>query len=506
MVDNQGRAIRVLPYPLKEPLTHDSQPVEGEIVHFTPDMFPSDPDERVTIGLHLSLNEYVTLASAIDIGRDIGYGENSFEVWHLWSKALRTVSIMSCDDFIDCLETSPDVRQSFFTFVTQAGFSNPNRAFPTGTTVLDRNAPGALDEDVKSLSTCNLDALWGGIRHGIVQRMDDNARTVLENLAAINDVPERLQTLLDTIPVIGDLAEFFATNLTQVIPDLLNLYEAHSSEENLDEIACALFAIVCDECRYPTYTEIYDYYKSLGLASGTDIAEMTLQIMTDFVTGSALTAAQVAYFTIQTWQLWTWYIQATFNGKSGTRTLIDYATLGEDFGSNNWFQLCDTCNEPYRVWVWDFTTQGQGGWYADTTDGSSPADDGQFVSGKGWMAGVFGTGQRAELAHSFNPSWRIRAWGVKSNTESGANARNFQLRPTAGTLTGAVNSNANNGSGEYQACRDGLLSLTGYNEIALAWQYTAQTPTRYIEKVAIVFDAEYAPPDAVPTNDPTLCS
>jgi len=91
MVDD----IRVLPFPLKNPT------VIGGIVGSGENESPfdvlqwvtSDPDERVTVELQLSLNEYVALASSIDVGRDIAYGTESQYVWWLWTRAfIRTLA------------------------------------------------------------------------------------------------------------------------------------------------------------------------------------------------------------------------------------------------------------------------------------------------------------------------------------------------------------------------------------------------------------------------------
>lgn len=46
-----------------------------------------DSNERVNVVLNLSLNEFIAIASAIDVGRDVAYGEDSETVWWIWNRA-----------------------------------------------------------------------------------------------------------------------------------------------------------------------------------------------------------------------------------------------------------------------------------------------------------------------------------------------------------------------------------------------------------------------------------
>jgi len=52
-------------------------------------VWPADSDERVVIPFKLSLNEYNVLASAIDVGSDIAYGEDALRVVWLWLRNFR---------------------------------------------------------------------------------------------------------------------------------------------------------------------------------------------------------------------------------------------------------------------------------------------------------------------------------------------------------------------------------------------------------------------------------
>ena len=87
--------IRKLPYPLYNPVASGGVvgSDDNESPNDTVTWVTSDPNERVVVELELSLNEYVALASSLDVGRDIAYGTESQFIWWLWTRAfIRTIS------------------------------------------------------------------------------------------------------------------------------------------------------------------------------------------------------------------------------------------------------------------------------------------------------------------------------------------------------------------------------------------------------------------------------
>ena len=424
---------------------------------------------------------------------------------------------MSCEDIADCLDTpeaitviqqlitnNQTIINSITQTVNQSGFGDVNHVNVYITTIPDRNDAGFMQQSVKPLDNCNLDGLWAGIR-GIVQLLNDTAKDLLEDLATIPNAAERLVVFFDVIPVMGDLAEGLAFQVNEIVPDLLALYESHESESVLDEIACSLFDIVCSECRYPTFQEVFDAYKAGAIFLGLDINNMTLEDIANELLTLVANPASQAFNTISVWALWILNAQATFNGVSGTDAIIDWATLGEDSANNNWLQLCDGCNEAYQIWEWDFASQGQGDWYLDPAPDGNPSDEGIWVSGRGWRL-TGNAGQRLEVAMPFDPTWKIRAIGLRLEGQA-QTARSFSRRPTLGTTVGQINTNLATGSNPiYNSCADGFLGATNINEIAVAFQVAGQSPATYFTKIAIVFDAGFAPATAIPTSDGTICS
>lgn len=508
---------RALPYPLKDSEYPETvSPPSGVVTKTTPDIFnPDEPDEVIDIHFRMSMSQFTAIASAIDIGRDIGFGERSYELWRTWCKALIGVITVSCEDIADCIETSEAVQDAIATnenillqqLMTNAnnGINNPAVEAETDT-IMTLQTQGAIgtdkDDEIKPLPGCNLDTLWAGIRDGIVQRLDDNARSVLQFLVSKADGAQRANALIGAIPIFGSMAQAVIEQMIEIAPDMLNLYESYSSIDNMDEIACEIFGLVCSECRYPTFQEVFYYYANLGITGINDLDDITIALATDLFFGSTETVALMFYHTLIAYELLVLFMGSKFYGYSGTDAIITMASLGEDFANDNWELLCDSCNESYKYKIWDLTASS-----TDTfvTSGYS-AQGGVYLSGQGWgLQGVDATNGILSLGLAFNPSWRIRAIGWKfANQASGDGAMTANsLRPTRGTQTGAGGIAYDWGSTGWTYYENGLVSLTGYNEIAIRFA-SLLANNRILTHIKIIFDFDYAPDDAIPTAVATL--
>jgi hypothetical protein len=512
-IDNTGKPARGLPYILRNPL-EETPPSDNTGIVPTPavDFFPSDMDEKIAVTFNMSFNEFTTFASAIDIGRDIGWS-NSNDVYRVWVKSIIGIGgeTVTCEDIADCIETNEITQDAIAnainsnttlqdTIINQTGgLGDVNRIVADKTKFADRNPPQSLQTDVKTLENCDLNTLWGGLRYGLVERADDDVRSVLESLAAITSIPDRLIEFIEIIPVVGDLAQATLDLATEAIPTLLAFFDSYSSLDHMDEYACGLFSIVCEECRYPTFQEIWDYNKSFGIETMPEMASAVFQAVVDALVGSSESASQIAYFTLMNFRLATLLLQATFNGKTGTSAVIQDATLGEDFGNDNWLALCETCNASYQLWTWDFVTQGQGEFYADTLPTvSKPV----FQAGMGWRAVNFSSGRRLDVALTFDPAWQVRA--VAFNITGTTSAQQWVRRPNWGSSTGSSTSASGTSGGGYSRCFSGYVSLTGNNEIVFFSQGAADAVI-YLQRVAILFNTGYGK-GGITTTDIDPCT
>jgi len=496
---------RHLPFPLDDSAGLQSEvPENGDFIDFT--WQTEDSSERVTIQLELSQDEYTALASAVNVGSDIAYSTDADYIWWIWCRAFRGAIMVDCGEVADCFEseiiTNTTLQNSITNAVNNFGFGNANHINGDITTIPDRNLPSALSENVAPLVECNLDVLWAGIRHGIVDRMDDACRDLLEDLALIPDAIERLAVFIDVVPVIGDIAQGLAFQVTEVIPDLIDLYNSYSSEATLDELACEIFALVCADCHYPTFNEIFDVYNSHAISGiardGVTLSEIA-SLLLDLVGGGAKTA----YFTLQVWQLWILFVQATFNGESGTNAILKYVHLGEDFANDNWYTLCDTCNEAYASMEFDYTKSQYGSTLAG---GFSSGKTGTYVAGSGWRLDSLSVGSSLlTIAQPLLPSYVIRSVSFTASFPKTGYVAAFQLRANAGLAGTSLNiSPATINPNMW--CTAPFTPLTGFAEFAVRLSNNiAASNQSYLQKVRVIFVQPNSPPTATPTTDQTTC-
>lgn len=266
---------------------------------------------------------------------------------------------MDCLDVADCIDTSEAVQTAIMNFNDGAGTSNPDYLSPAGTentTIINNRFPPAerTQEANEAPADCDLDEIWSGI-YFMVQQLDTVGRDWLEQAVSSGDKWQRAASIAKNIPIIGSLASTALEQLAEVAQDLLNLYNAYSTEAALQEIACALFEQVCAECRYPSYDEIADYYGSNSTITGGNLAEISLKAMVDFLIGSSLAISQLAYHTIISMVLFTLWLGSTFVGLRGAKWVSIWLDNGEEYANDEWEVLCDGCANQVWCYEWDFT-------------------------------------------------------------------------------------------------------------------------------------------------------
>jgi hypothetical protein len=281
MVDNQGRASRVLPFPLKNPLVIKGTTSVGTVTNITPDMFPVDPDERINVSLNVSLNEYVTLASAIDIGRDIGYGEETNEVWWIWVRALMEATGMTCADVADCIENDADVLNALLQQLSANGYiQSPNVANPANVTM----SPSASAANLLSASFSCEDASMMAVARAVIREFNEASEDFFEALELQTNLVEAANIATDGIPVAGTINNFTEL-LDWLIQTMREDYQASYNQEVEDILACALFCLMRVDCEL-TYDMLIAMYADFAdpsvafpdTSSFQNIADWALQL------------------------------------------------------------------------------------------------------------------------------------------------------------------------------------------------------------------------------------
>jgi len=368
---------RVLGYPLNLSLVP-----ETIIADSTPPPLPftwptTDSDEIVNVTLKLSLNEYIALSSCVDVGDDIAYGENAILLWYIWVRSINSMEF--CEQVAECVTNDTIVQTAINTTVINQGAVNPN-IINSETTILTDRIPDPETTEIATTGSdpCDLDAIWAGIR-SMVDRIDQNGRDILEDLAVINDKVQQIGELIDLVPILGDTIKDISDLFTEQVPDILNAYNAASSPTFLDNVACALFSMVCNDCRYPTFDEVLNYFGSLSYVALPNLNTIAYGQVWDLIKAVTIATPEPVWYTINTWQCLTLAFDGIFNRSYGKRSFEIWASFGEDNPNDNWIILCDGCPEPPYEITFDFTL--------GSAVPPNSMNAGTYSSGSGWWQG-----------------------------------------------------------------------------------------------------------------------
>lgn len=308
-------------------------------------------------------------------------------------KAMETVTdgctpMITCDDIEACLATSPLFAQlaaqvstntSDITYIQEVSNS---QQIPPDTPQYDNRFPPALRNQPISttdisdgMGGCDNDKLWAAIRE-VVNRVNDLARDLLEILVSEADTVQRAATFVESVPFVGDIASSVLNAAAENADDIRNLYESYVTASVLEDIACDLFCMVVDECRFPTFNEYIDYYKNLGIIDIQDLTQVAFQFMVDVIFNSSGILAQTIFYSMNVFVLFTMYLDGEVLGRRGKRWLDIWANAGANSPDNDWTLLCEDCATEITEFCydWDFSN-GLGLWQL--------IDDNGILSGGG---------------------------------------------------------------------------------------------------------------------------
>lgn len=271
--------------PLKFPLTRSvdiesDTPNDAITITDLSNWSTPDPDEKIDIVLNVSLNEYVALANAIDVGRDIAYGDNSIEIWFLWIRGLISMNI--CQSVLDCINTNQDIQQAIASYALGSSIEPTT---PVNTTIAGSNV---ITQNIG----CNDDNLFGAVT-GIVDLYNNLARDIIQILVANTNQIGRLGDLIEMIPVVGllpvdDALQFVESFITDFEQNYLGAYTLILR----DKYRCDLFCIAQGDCEI-TFQDIFDYFNNqlLNPHAPTDPLALVLYLSSNLFLGEQLVIA-----------------------------------------------------------------------------------------------------------------------------------------------------------------------------------------------------------------------
>jgi len=374
---------RDITYYLEHPLTIDGDtPDDGTPNHpFT--WQSEDSDERVTITLDLSLNEYIALSSAIDVGRDIAYGIETNWIWWIWVRSANTMAL--CAQLIACIETDPDVSIALQQFLEENGYA------PIGEQGTPQD-PGVYNDnplliDGETIEDCDNDNLYGAI----VQFIDFINRRIVDVFEIIEsetNIIERSQIALEAFPITDTLAaDSAAAFADQLLEEIAEGYDAAFTEELEEEYGCDLFCLVKDTCEL-SFQTFADYFNGRIGATPPDVqfSEYIEWFLTGDFTGSNIVDAAYSLVCAAL----SYHSSAFGMDIEGLLRTINSALNDPN---PDWVTLCDDCVDfpiPYILTAncWDGTSCGTNlthisgtRWSVTVTHRTTPVDDYAFGIG-----------------------------------------------------------------------------------------------------------------------------
>lgn len=380
----------------------NTQVVEG--VDCIVDPFPVISETDNLLVLHLTQIELTQLLSSIQVGAEFCYPDISQQILFNFWKGLICMDI--CQEIADCIDNPESPARSSVTNVTNENITN-NNYLVTPDREIEPDAPNFIEKRFKSIDrelpvmpdgeTCDSarkDEIYGGVLE-IVNRLSEMAQDMLEDLNAQADSVQRAARAVAIVPLIGDIAGETILAFAEIVPDLLNLYLSHDSQSQREDVACDLFCLHADDCQYPTFDEIMNYYKSNGITGIDDVYALSLQAFIDAIIGTNGLAASVVWHAMNTMVLYILYAEGTFLGKRGTKWISIFAGNGELVPNNDWMILCDCAP---NTKVWDFSLGNELGWVAQ-------GDSRAIWSGDGWTPKNMGYANTIVIERAF--TWPV---------------------------------------------------------------------------------------------------
>jgi len=311
--------------------------------------WPEDSDERITVLFRLSLNEFVALATSIDVGSDIAYAEDGITVWDIWVTAIMCAAF--CDEVAACftmeypslmdavaaaIRNNPTLRNAISDALSENGGATPGLPLSEEAANQDRLPDNVRDEE----GDCILDALWGACLY-LVQSGNRAITDFFEQTEAATNTLETSGIIAQTIPAAGAYASAAVEFADQVAENLQEGYAAAYTETFEESLACDLFCVARTGCEL-TLEMIIEVINQ-RLPSPEDVSNFGLvmaRIGTGTFTGPEIAdAAFYIYFTALRFG-------QQFADQIGIRPLTDLMSLGADqLASDNWEVLCD-CDIP----------------------------------------------------------------------------------------------------------------------------------------------------------------
>lgn len=343
---------RKLSFPLQNPeVVVGDTPNDGTPI-LQIDWPTTDNDEKIDVTFNLSLNEFVALASAIDVGRDIAYGVDTNLIWWIWTRALIEGGTLTCEQIIDCIENDADTKAALMQYLLENGISPAgNNASSSDVTMTPaQSAENLLPADF----TCDSPHMMA-VSRKIVQELNDASADMFQSIELLTNTAEAGIIVTDGLPVadtLNNVAELIDWLLETITEQYLASY--NSSSENT--LACAIYCIMQEDCEI-TYHDLISVMETYANPSDPFPETSDFQAIADWFMNLDTT---IGLGIVATW-FWVLLQAMRFGsgtifelaGLTGLKSIIDQNAGLVDYS----FDECDDCppsETPTAYWLWEW--------------------------------------------------------------------------------------------------------------------------------------------------------
>lgn len=346
---------RRLEYPLYNDASETSITEEGDEVSLF-SWITDDPDERVDITLKLSLNEYVSLATAIDVGRDIAYNGDSHKIWWIWLRAYQTMEF--CERVLTCMETNPGIQALLQSMIASGSGAK-------GIPLTAAQKALALQNNA---GDCDLDTLWGSCLF-TVQILNRLNEDFFEQIEALTSNQETVAYLVGAIPILETLPiDEFIELADKVREFVRETYQAGYDVDYEHELACGLFcAARANNCTLDmNVVTTYFFAKATEVEGFEDAFQTAKTIVSAMASWSEVLGEQIVDTMMAANVGFLSFLNSAFGMTFGEFQLQARSGIPDD----DWQAFCDDC--PFGACYTqaaDFAELVSGGWIDDATYG-----------------------------------------------------------------------------------------------------------------------------------------
>lgn len=265
---------RKLPFPLYNQVTNgnitDNAGIEGETFQW-----PEDSTERVIFPLYISLDEYVALSSAIDVGSDIAYPLQYAYIMWIWMRQER-FSVNICALIAECIANSEATQDALRDFISNDTVIN-NHIENTVEGLVGQALTGPL-----VYGSCD-PSIVAGKMLALVDRLDTNNKDALELIEVGTNDEEKVAALLEGIPVLGELPIGDIIDFGQdVLEDFEEGYAGISTIERREALAEDLYCLAQSkpDCSL-SYADLFEFFQ-FKVGSGLTLDSLVIDVV-DFI-------------------------------------------------------------------------------------------------------------------------------------------------------------------------------------------------------------------------------